>query len=248
MQLPDGPAHPGRGVDPPRHRPHRCAATAGRSRSAPRRTSVHSWIGHLGTKSFTICAEVRDGDTVLAEATVVMVTFDKETQRPAADGRDPARPARGRAAARGRASALAEVLHGVDHELGGVGDVVPELRVLLGGQVGLVERRPEVGEPVLGPPSGSPRTERAASAAAGGRAARSRSWDRPSTARGTSRSGPPPGRGPARGRAGAAPRRSRPLRRTASRSRGSSGCRRSRRRRCSPRHCADRPAQRSAVR
>jgi len=50
-------------------------------RAAP--YAVHSWIGRVGTKSFTICAEVRDGDTVLAEATVVMVTFDKETQRPA---------------------------------------------------------------------------------------------------------------------------------------------------------------------
>jgi acyl-CoA thioester hydrolase len=44
---------------------------------------VHSWIGSVGTKSFTICAEVRDEDAVLTEATVVMVTFDKETQRPA---------------------------------------------------------------------------------------------------------------------------------------------------------------------
>ena len=45
--------------------------------------TVQSWIGHLGTRSFTICAEVCDEQTVLAEATVVMVTFDKETQRPA---------------------------------------------------------------------------------------------------------------------------------------------------------------------
>lgn len=45
--------------------------------------TVRSWIGHLGSTSFTICAEVRDGDSLLAEATVVMVTFDKEAQRPA---------------------------------------------------------------------------------------------------------------------------------------------------------------------
>ena len=44
---------------------------------------VHSWVGHLGTRSFTICAEIRDGAEVLARAGVVMVTFDKETQRPA---------------------------------------------------------------------------------------------------------------------------------------------------------------------
>lgn len=44
---------------------------------------VASWIGHLGGKSFSICAEVRDGEEVLAEATVVVVAFDTETQRPA---------------------------------------------------------------------------------------------------------------------------------------------------------------------
>jgi acyl-CoA thioester hydrolase len=45
--------------------------------------AVHSWIGHVGTKSFTICAEVLDDDEVVAVATVVMVTFDKEAQRAA---------------------------------------------------------------------------------------------------------------------------------------------------------------------
>ena len=43
--------------------------------------AVHSWVGHLGSRSFTIRAEVRDGDRVLASAAVVMVTFDLETQR-----------------------------------------------------------------------------------------------------------------------------------------------------------------------
>lgn len=60
-----------------------------RDRSTP--YVVRSWIGHLGTSSFTICAELCDpavGDAgeaeeVLAEATVVMVTFDAEAQRPA---------------------------------------------------------------------------------------------------------------------------------------------------------------------
>jgi len=41
---------------------------------------VHSWISHLGTKSFTIAAEIRDGVRVLARAQVVMVTFDRESQ------------------------------------------------------------------------------------------------------------------------------------------------------------------------
>src|SRR4051812_8379460 len=43
-----------------------------------------------------------------------------------------------------RASAL-----GVEHELGRIADVAPELRVLLGGQRSLVEPRAEVREPVL---------------------------------------------------------------------------------------------------
>lgn len=45
--------------------------------------AVHSWIAHLGSRSFTVCSEVRDVDRVLASATVVMVTFDLETQRSA---------------------------------------------------------------------------------------------------------------------------------------------------------------------
>lgn len=44
---------------------------------------VHCWIAHLGSRSFTVAAELRDGDTVLAAAQVVMVTFDAETQRSA---------------------------------------------------------------------------------------------------------------------------------------------------------------------
>ncbi len=45
--------------------------------------AVHSWIGHLGTRSFTIQAELRDDDRVLATSSVVMVTFDMGTQRSA---------------------------------------------------------------------------------------------------------------------------------------------------------------------
>jgi acyl-CoA thioester hydrolase len=44
--------------------------------------AVRSWIGHLGTRSFTIQAEVLDGQQVVARASVVMVIFDMETQRP----------------------------------------------------------------------------------------------------------------------------------------------------------------------
>jgi acyl-CoA thioester hydrolase len=42
--------------------------------------SVHSWVAHVGSRSFTIRSEVRDGTRVLASAVVVMVTFDLETQ------------------------------------------------------------------------------------------------------------------------------------------------------------------------
>jgi acyl-CoA thioester hydrolase len=43
---------------------------------------LRSWVGHVGTKSFTVQGELLDDDRVLARANVVMVTFDKDTQRP----------------------------------------------------------------------------------------------------------------------------------------------------------------------
>jgi acyl-CoA thioester hydrolase len=49
----------------------------------PEPYDVHSWIAHVGNRSFTVLTELRDGDRLLATAGVVMVTFDKETQRPA---------------------------------------------------------------------------------------------------------------------------------------------------------------------
>ncbi len=55
------------------------------SRPVPLRATpyaVHSWVGHLGTRSFTIRAELRDEVDVLATASVVMVAFDSDTQRP----------------------------------------------------------------------------------------------------------------------------------------------------------------------
>ena len=48
----------------------------------PEPYAVRSWIGHVGNRSFTIQAEVLDGERVLARASVVMVIFDMETQRP----------------------------------------------------------------------------------------------------------------------------------------------------------------------
>lgn len=41
---------------------------------------VHSWVADVGNRSFTIAAEIRDGDVVLATGRVVMVTFDMDSQ------------------------------------------------------------------------------------------------------------------------------------------------------------------------
>ncbi|PUA80964.1 thioesterase [Nocardioides currus] len=52
---------------------------------------VHSRITHVGSKSFTISSEIRDGDTVLSRARVVLVFFDPATQHsiePPAEFRD----------------------------------------------------------------------------------------------------------------------------------------------------------------
>jgi acyl-CoA thioester hydrolase len=49
----------------------------------PEPYEVLTWVAHVGTRSFTVGSEVRDGDQVLATAAVVMVTFDPETQRTA---------------------------------------------------------------------------------------------------------------------------------------------------------------------
>ncbi len=41
---------------------------------------VQSWVSHLGSRSFTVRSEVRDGGQTLARSAVVMVTYDLETQ------------------------------------------------------------------------------------------------------------------------------------------------------------------------
>ncbi len=48
---------------------------------------AHTWVAHLGSRSFTIVSELRDRDRVLARGAVVMVTFDLESQgtRPMAE-------------------------------------------------------------------------------------------------------------------------------------------------------------------
>lgn len=42
-----------------------------------------TWISHVGRTSVVVESEIRDGDVVLARARVVLVFFDKRTQRPA---------------------------------------------------------------------------------------------------------------------------------------------------------------------
>src|SRR6188768_1953484 len=56
---------------------------------------------------------------------------------------------RGRGSGGSRSDAMMHLLEGVHHELRGVGHVVPELRVLLRGELRRVEARAEVDEPVL---------------------------------------------------------------------------------------------------
>jgi acyl-CoA thioester hydrolase len=45
--------------------------------------AVHSWVSHVGRTSFTVAAEIRDGDEVLASSRVVLVGFDSAAQRAA---------------------------------------------------------------------------------------------------------------------------------------------------------------------
>ena len=49
--------------------------------------AVESWITRVGTSSFGLAAEIRDGDTVLSRAEAVLVTFDTDAQsaRPLTD-------------------------------------------------------------------------------------------------------------------------------------------------------------------
>ena len=93
-------------------------------------------------RSMIVESEICDGDAVLSRARVVMVFFDRETAAPADP---PAGAARAAARRPGRRGSLQRV----DHELRRVGDVVPELRVLLRRQLDGVEARPEVPQPVV---------------------------------------------------------------------------------------------------
>jgi acyl-CoA thioester hydrolase len=49
---------------------------------------VESWVTRVGTSSFDLAAEIRDGDRVLSRAETVIVRFDVESQtaRPLSEG------------------------------------------------------------------------------------------------------------------------------------------------------------------
>ena len=44
---------------------------------------VHCWVSHVGTSSFVIESEIREGDRLFSRARVVLVTFDRESQKAA---------------------------------------------------------------------------------------------------------------------------------------------------------------------
>lgn len=44
---------------------------------------VHTWVSHVGTTSYTLAAEIRDGEELLASSQAVVVGFDAATQRAA---------------------------------------------------------------------------------------------------------------------------------------------------------------------
>lgn len=43
--------------------------------------TIESWVSRVGTSSYELQAEIRDGNTVLAHATTIVVAFDLRTQR-----------------------------------------------------------------------------------------------------------------------------------------------------------------------
>ncbi len=42
---------------------------------------VETWVTRVGTSSFGLTSEIRDGDSVLSRAETVLVTFDLTTQQ-----------------------------------------------------------------------------------------------------------------------------------------------------------------------
>ncbi|HET7356001.1 MAG TPA: thioesterase family protein [Nocardioidaceae bacterium] len=48
----------------------------------PEPYDVETWVTRVGTSSYTLGSEIKDGDTVLSSAEVVAVRYDRERQRP----------------------------------------------------------------------------------------------------------------------------------------------------------------------
>jgi acyl-CoA thioester hydrolase len=44
---------------------------------------VHSWVSRVGSSSFVVESEIREGERLMSRARVVLVTFDRETQKAA---------------------------------------------------------------------------------------------------------------------------------------------------------------------
>lgn len=47
----------------------------------PEPYAIETWVSRVGTSSFGLHAEIKDGDTVLSRAEAVMVAFDGASQR-----------------------------------------------------------------------------------------------------------------------------------------------------------------------
>ena len=102
----------------------------------PEPYAVETWVTRLGTSSYDLSCRIVDApggdDTVYSDAEVRLVAFDVATQR----SRPLTEPSAGgwRARSGPRPWRSAGLLERVHHELRRVRDVVPELRVELGGR------------------------------------------------------------------------------------------------------------------
>ena len=95
--LPDAPAHPGQEWTRRRRRADRHRLPAHRCRTGRRRTPCTPGSATWAARSFTIQAELLDGEQVLARAAVVMVTLRHRDPAAERHGRGPPRPVARRA-------------------------------------------------------------------------------------------------------------------------------------------------------
>jgi acyl-CoA thioester hydrolase len=107
-------------------------------------------VSHLGTKSMTMEAEIRDGDVVCARARAAVVFYDPEAALRRRSRTTCASTSLSRTLGRILGSILGSVLGRVDHELRRMCDVIPKARVLLGRECHRVQSGPEMHQPTLG--------------------------------------------------------------------------------------------------